>query len=82
VLELDWNQQTKVQNLQKLVTNAHQLGLKPEDMAEMVDELWGIKKAQKKIEEKKKQNQEFTSGKKEVAQVSPKSAELWSFDQI
>lgn len=81
-LELDWNQQTKIQNLQKLVTNAHQLGLKPEDMAEMVDELWGIKKAQKKIEEKKKQNQEFTSGKKEVAQVTPKSADVWSFDQI
>lgn len=81
-LSLDWSQQTKVQNLQKLVSNAHQLGLEPADIAEIIDELWGSKKTQKKIEDKKKQTQEFLTGKKEVQQVRNPSAELWSFDQI
>lgn len=81
-LGLDWNDQTRNENLQKLVRNAHQLGLKPADMAEMVDELWGVKKAQKKIEEKRKANQEFLSGKKEVPQVKPKSDGAVFFDEI
>lgn len=81
-LGLDWNDQTRNENLQKLVRNAHQLGLKPADMAEMVDELWGVKKAQKKIEEKRKANQEFLSGKKEVPQVKPKSEGAVFFDEI
>ena len=43
--------------------------MKPEDMAEMVDELWGATKARNKIEQKKKENSEFLSGKKEVQQA-------------
>ncbi len=81
-LELGWNQQEKFQKLQKLVMNANQLGMKPEDMAEMVDELWGVSKARSKIEQKKKENQEFLSGKKEVQQVKSSSPDVWSFDQI
>lgn len=81
-LGLDWSDQTRNQNLQKLVRNAHQLGLNPQDMADMVDELWGVKKAQKKIEDKRRENQEFLSGKKEVPQVKPKSEGAIFFDEI
>jgi hypothetical protein len=81
-LDLGWNQETKVQQLQKLIRNAHQIGMRPEDMGDMVDELWGVSKARNKIEAKKKENQEFLSGKKEVAQAKPLSAEVWSFDQM
>ena len=81
-LDLDWNDQTRNANLQKLVMNAHQLGLKPSDMADMVDELWGVKKAQKKIEDKRKENQEFLTGKKDVPQVKAKAESAMFFDEI
>ena len=81
-LDLGWNPQEKSQKLAKLVQNAHQLGMNPQDMAEMVDELWGVSKARNKIEQKKKENQEFLSGKKDVQQVKPNSPEVWSFEQI
>lgn len=81
-LGLDWNDQTKNQNLQKLIKNAHQLGLKPQDMAEMVDELWGVKKAQKKIEDKRKETQEFLTGKKDVPQAKPKAQGALFFDDL
>ena len=82
-LDLGWDQKTAVQNISKLTQNALTIGLKPEDMAEMVDELWGIKKAQKKIEQKKQENQEFLTGKKPVQQMaSGKSAEALFFDEI
>lgn len=81
-LDLGWTDAQKVQNLQKFVTNAHQIGLKPEDMSETVDEIWGVKKAQKKIEEKKKENQEFLSGKKDVPQYRQKSDSPSFFDEI
>ncbi len=81
-LDLGWDQQTKIQNLQKLITNAHQIGLKPQDMAEMVDELWGVAKAHKKIQAKKQENDEFLRGKKDVPQARKPSEEVWSFDQM
>lgn len=81
-LDLGWSHQEKTQKLSKLVQNAHQLGMNPQDMAEMVDELWGVSKARNKIEQKKKENQEFLSGKKDVQQVKPNSPEVWSFEQI
>lgn len=81
-LDLGWNENTKINNLQKLVGNAHKMGLKPQDMAEMVDELWGVKKAQRKIDEKLKANKEFLSGKQPVAQTRAKQDEAWSFEDI
>lgn len=81
-LDLGWNQQEKIQKLQKLVNNAHQLGMKPEDMAEMVDELWGVSNARNKIEQKKKENGEFLSGKKDVTQARTQSSAPVFFDEI
>lgn len=81
-LNLDWDQQTKIKELSKLVENSSSVGLNPNDMAEIVDELWGVTKARNKIEQKKKENQEFLTGKKEVQQAKSGSSEVWSFDQI
>lgn len=81
-LELGWNQQTKAEKLNKLVEHAHQLNLSPQDVAEMVDELWGIKKAQNKIEQKKAENKEFLSGKKDVIQAKADKAEAVFFDEM
>ena len=81
-LDLGWSQQEKIQKLQKLVSNANQLGMKPEDMAEMVDELWGATKARSKIEQKKKENSEFLSGKKEVQQTKSQVDSPVFFDEI
>ena len=81
-LNLGWNNDTRVEKLQRLVGNAHQIGIKPSEIADMVDELWGVKKAQKKIEEKKKQNQEFLSGKSNVTQMKPKESAPIFFDEM
>ena len=81
-LDLGWNQQEKAQKLSKLVQNAHQLGMNPQDMADMVDELWGVSKARNKIEQKKKENSEFLSGKKDVQQVRTPQSEPLFFDEI
>lgn len=81
-LGLGWSPQEKAQKLEKLVTNAHQLGMKPEDMAEMVDELWGVSRARNKIAQKKKENSEFLSGKKDVPQaMKPQESPLF-FEEI
>lgn len=81
-LGLDWDQKTKSERLRRLVEHSHTLKLEPSLMAEMVDELWGVKKAQKKIEEKKAENKEFLSGKKDVQQVTAKSSEPVFFDDV
>ncbi len=81
-LNLGWTETEKAQKLFKLVESAHNLRLSPNDIPEMVSELWGTKKAHKKIEEKMKENEEFLTGKKPVSQARPPSPEIWSFDQM
>jgi hypothetical protein len=81
-LNLGLDPQARGKQLMKLVETSFQIGLKPQDMAEIVDELWGSKKAQRKIEDKKKSNEEFLHGKREVTQVKPKSSEATFFDEM
>lgn len=81
-LDLGWTEQARNENLYKFVENAHKLGLKPQEMAEMVSEIWGDKKTQKLIKEKLEQKEEFTHGKKPVEQAKPKSNEVLFFDDI
>lgn len=80
-LGLDSNPQ-ETQKLVKLVTEARALGLPTKDMLDLIDELWGTKKAQKKIEDKKRENAEFLSGKKTVAQSTAKGSDPIFFDDI
>jgi hypothetical protein len=81
-LDLGWPEEVRNEKLSKFVMNAHQLGFKPSELPDMIDELWGVKKARNKIEEKKKENQEFLTGKKPVSQVKPQSSEPLFFDDI
>lgn len=81
-LDLGWTEQARNENLYKFVENAHKSGLKPQEMAEMVYEIWGDKKTQKLIKEKLEQKEEFTHGKKPVEQAKPKPNEPLFFDDI
>lgn len=81
-LNLGWDEKIQIEKLQKLVMNAHQLGLKPSDLPEMIDELWGVKKARNKIEERKNENKEFLTGKKPVSQAKAQSSEPLFFEEI
>lgn len=81
-LDLPWNEQERGENILKLVENSHSLGFKPEEMAAMVVEVWGQNKTKKKIDEIKKRNEEFLTGKQDVKQVAQKSSEPLFFDEI
>lgn len=81
-LDLGWSNEEKMQRLQKLVLEADKIGLTAKDMPDMIDELWGVKKARNKIEEKKKQNEEFLSGKKPVSQAKVQTNSPVFFDEM
>ncbi|KHD88847.1 MAG: hypothetical protein OM95_06945 [Bdellovibrio sp. ArHS] len=82
-LSLGWNEETKRKNLLNMVDKAYTLGFKPNEMAEMVDELWGSKRTQRTIEAKQKQKDEFLHGKKDVPKVGGNSeSEPLFFDEI
>lgn len=65
-----------------LVEKAHKLEMSPKEIAEWVDENWGTKKAQKTVEDKKKDREDFISGKKEVQQVKAATSAPLFFDEI
>lgn len=65
-LKLDWPTEQRNAALQNIVKNALAIGLDPKDIPDVVDEVYGAKNAQRKIQQKQEKNQEFTSGKKEV----------------
>lgn len=67
--------------IQEISLGALHNDLKLEDINHIVDELYGKGKAEKKVSEKKKQIEEFVSGKKEVQQ-SQKFDQPLFFDEI
>lgn len=67
--------------IQEISLGALHNNLKLEDINHIVDELYGKGKAEKKVSEKKKQIEEFVSGKKEVQQ-SQKFDQPLFFDEI
>ena len=81
-LDLGLDAKKRGERLMNLVENSYKVGLKAQDMAELVDELWGSIKAQKKIEEKKQKNDEFLNGKKDVPAARAKSSEPLLFDDL
>ena len=82
-LNLGWNEETKRKNLLNMVEKAYELGFKPNEMSEMVDELWGSKKTQRTVEAKQKQKDEFLHGKRDVPKVGANSnSEPLFFDEI
>lgn len=81
-LNLSWDAKDKGQKIMKFVDDAYQLGLKPADMAEMVNEIWGDKKIQKRSEQIANERKEFMTGKKDVPQVKPAAEAPVFFDDI
>lgn len=81
-LNLTWNDQERGNKILKIVDDAHQMGFKPEDMAEMVSEIWGEKKAQKQVQQIKKEREEFMTGKKDVPQVTSQKSGPVFFDEM
>lgn len=79
---LDWDQKLLHDKITKAVMVARQENISIPQMLEYIDEAWGVKRAKNKIEEKKRENQEFLTGKKNVSQAKPQGADVWSFDQI
>lgn len=81
-LSLPWDTKLKGKKIMDFVDNAYQLGLKPKDMAYIVDEVWGDKKTQKKAEQIASERKEFMTGKKDVAQNKAKPEQALFFDEI
>lgn len=81
-LKLEIPVEARNDRLMKLVTNAYQMGLSPQDVVETVDEVWGSKNARRIIQEKQKQAEEFRTGKKETSQVGPKKDEPMFFSDL
>jgi hypothetical protein len=81
-LNLGWNTDKRAQVITELVQDCMKLGIKPQDVPEIVDEVYGVKKAQRKVEQKQQENKQFISGKTEVkSYVAPKNEPL-TFDDI
>lgn len=81
-LNLGWNSEKRAQVITELVQDCMKLGIKPQDVSDIVDEVYGVKKAQRKVEQKQQENKQFISGKTEVkSYVAPKNEPL-TFDDI
>lgn len=82
-VKLPWADAEKGKKLLKLVDDAHQIGLTPQEVIETVIETYGSNKSKKDlVSQIKEERQEFLSGKKPVQQAKTQKEEVWSFDQI
>lgn len=82
-VKLDWNPQERSKNLLQLVEDAYRNGIKAEDMAEVVSEIWGKARAKRVVERVERERQEHFEGKKPAMHGSFQDhGEAWSFDQI
>jgi predicted HTH domain antitoxin len=64
-----------------LVERAYLHGIKPADIPEIIDSLWGNKKTQKVIAEKIREKQEFTEPRKPVPSAQSRSEPMF-FDEL
>jgi hypothetical protein len=81
-LNLSWNEQQRGEKILDLVEKAYKIGIKPNDIPDIVDELWGQKKTQAKAQQKQAQAEEFKSGKKPVPKTSESKPEAIFFEDI
>ena len=73
--------ETTPEKIMKLVELSYQEGLSPQDMGDIVDELWGVKRVRSVIDTKEKERNEFYEGSKETKKQNT-GLDIWSFDQI
>lgn len=74
--------QERGQKLFDIVEKAFKVEMTPDLFAEWIDENLGTKKAQKVVEEKTKDREEFMSGKKEVNQAKTPPPSALFFDEL
>ena len=68
--------------LSELVDTAYAQGLKPQDIPEMISEIWGAKRRENKVAEKIKEREEFISGRKDVTSSQRTTREPMFFDEL
>jgi hypothetical protein len=82
-VKTEWNPQEKSQKLFQLVEDAFRNGIKADDMAEVVSEIWGKARAKRIVERVERERQEHFEGKKPVNHGSFQGhGDAWSFDQL
>lgn len=82
-LKLDWNKDQLKNQMLDLVESAYSHGIKPADMPDIIDELYGAKKAARVVSQKVKEKEAFKSSSEKVS--APKSSSTESalfFDEI
>lgn len=82
-IKLPWSEEEKGKRLLKLVEDSHQMGFKPEEVAEFVVETYGSPKNKKDlVNQIKQEREEFLSGKKPVQQAKTTKNEALFFDDM
>lgn len=82
-LGVDIPQHEKGSKILNLVEHAFKLGLKPEDMGEIVQDIFSNKKAQQKVQQVQREREEFLNGSsKPVAQAKAPSSAPMFFDEM
>ena len=81
-LKHDFSEQQLSEKIFHLTQDAFLNGLKPSDMAELVDQVYGVKRARQVVKEKTEARNEFLTGKKPVSSFKePKESPLF-FDDL
>lgn len=81
-LKLDLSPQQMNEKIFQLTQDAFLNGLKPSDMVELVDQVYGVKRARQVVKEKTEARNEFLTGKKPVSSYKePKDSPLF-FDDL
>ena len=79
---LGWSDQARSQKLMDITEDAYKMGLSPEKVTQMVEEVFGSGKTQRTIQKKKEQVDAFKNGKSAAAQPKPDVKEAIFFDDI
>lgn len=77
--QMDENKLTKT--MLELVESAYTNGLKPEDMPDIVSELWGKGRAKRVVDQVEKERQQYYEGQRPVVRES-QNLDVWSLDQL
>lgn len=70
-----------VSKFKVFVDDAYKNDFEPQDIAELIDKIWGVSGAKEVIDNKKKDKEEFLHGSKEVSKSGSKSEPMF-FDEL
>lgn len=81
-VKLNMKPEEASQKLLMLVDEAHRNGFGPEDMPELVSEIWGKGRAKSVVDEKQKARDEHYNGKQVKPNFQGNGEGVWSFEQL